>query len=128
MKILPDTCSFLWLVTENKKRLTNKTINAFLDEENEIYFSIVSGWEISIKSSIGKLVVSLPVHEFSQEQIVENGLSVLPIGLSHVTKVADLPFHHKDPFDRLLIAQAITEDMSIISSDPVFHHYGVKII
>ena len=128
MKILLDTCSFLWLVTEDKKRLNSKAIDAFLDEGNEIYFSIVSAWEISIKSSIGKLILSLPVHEFLQKQIVVNELSVLPIGLSHVTKVADLPFHHKDPFDRLLIAQAITEDMLIISSDPVFHLYSVKIV
>jgi len=128
MKMLLDTCSFLWLVTEDKKLLNSKTIDAFLDKGNEIYFSIVSAWEISIKSSIGKLILSLPVHEFLQKQIVVNELSVLPIGLRHVTKVADLPFHHKDPFDRLLIAQAITEDMSIISSDPVFHHYSVKIV
>ena len=120
MKILSYTCSILWLVTEDKKRLSSKAIDAFLDEDNEIYFSVVSAREISIKSSIGKLDLSLPVHDFLKKQIVVNELSVLPIGLSHVTKVADLPFHPKVPFDRLPIAQVITEDMPIISRDPVF--------
>jgi len=120
MKILLDPCSLLWLLTEDKKRLGSKAIDAFLDEDTEIYFSVVSAREISNKSSIGKLDLSLPVHDFLKKQIVVNELSVLPIGLSHVTKIADLPFHHKVPFDRLPIAQVITEDMPIISRDPVF--------
>jgi len=120
MKILLDPCSLLWLVTADKKRLSSKAIDSFLDEDNEIYFSVVPAREISIKSSIGKLDLSLPVHDFLKKQIVVNELSVLPIGLSHITKVADLPFHHKVPFGRLPIAQVITEDMPIISRDLVF--------
>lgn len=126
MKILLDTCSFLWMVTENNEKLSDRAIDAFLDEKNEIYFSIVSAWEISIKSSIGKLELTLPVRDFLTEQIEINELSLLPIELNHVVKVAELPFHHKDPFDRLLIAQSIVEDILLISSDSAFDRYDVK--
>jgi len=126
MKILLDTCSFLWLVAENNEKLSDGAIDVFLNEKNEIYFSIVSAWEISIKSSIGKLELTLPVRDFLTEQIELNELSLLPIELNHVAKVAELPFHHKDPFDRLLIAQAIVEDILLLSPDSAFDCYDVK--
>jgi PIN domain nuclease of toxin-antitoxin system len=128
MKALLDTCTFLWLTTEDCDRLSRKSIDTFLDEDNEIYFSLVSAWEISIKVSIGKLYLTIPVREFLSRQIELNGLIVLPITLEHVTKVSELPFHHKDPFDRLLIAQSMIEDIPILSSDSVFEQYGIRMI
>jgi len=129
MKALLDTCTFLWLTTEDCDRLSRKTIDTFPDEDNEIYFSLVSAaWEISIKVSIGKLYLTIPVREFLSRQIELNGLIVLPITLEHVIKVSELPFHHKDPFDRLLIAQSMVEYIPILSSDSVFEQYGIRMI
>jgi PIN domain nuclease of toxin-antitoxin system len=128
MKILLDTCAFLWLVTNDTGHLTETATDTFLDEDNEICFSIVSAWEISIKVSVGKLDVPLPVHHFLTEQIGLNELSVLSVKFSHVTKVSELPFHHKDPFDRLLIAQAMIENLPILTGDPVFKRYNIKTI
>jgi PIN domain nuclease of toxin-antitoxin system len=126
MKVLLDTCAFLWLVTNDSEHLTETAKNTFLNEENEIFFSLVSAWEISIKASIGKLNVPLPVHNFLTLQIELNQLSVLPLKLSHVTKIYELPFRHKDPFDRLLIAQAIIEELPILTGDSVFDSYNVR--
>ncbi len=128
MKVLLDTCAFLWLVTNDTGHLTETATGTFLDGDNEIFFSIVSAWEISIKAGIGKLDVPLPVHNFLTEQIRLNELSVLPVELSHVTKVSELPFHHKDPFDRLLIAQAMIEGIPILTGDSLFDAYKVRTI
>lgn len=125
MKLLLDTCSFLWLVTENSQKITPKAETLFLDGRNRVLFSAVSAWEISIKWSIGKLELTSPVHEFLTKQILLNKLTILPIHLEHAIKVAELPFHHKDPFDRLLIAQSIIEEIPLLSADPTFDLYGV---
>lgn len=128
MKVLLDTCTFLWLTTEDCSQLSQKSIDTFLDENNEIYFSIVSAWEISIKVSIGKLDLAMPVRDFLIRQIELNGLIVLPITLEHVAKVSELPFHHKDPFDRLLIAQSMVESILIMSADSIFEQYDITVI
>jgi PIN domain nuclease of toxin-antitoxin system len=126
--ILLDTCTFLWLITEVTDRLNLIASDTFLHKNNQIYFSLVSAWEISIKKSTGKLVLSAPVYEFISEQIESNRLIVLPIELDHIAKVSELPFYHKDPFDHLIIAQAITEDIAILTSDSLFNSYGVRTI
>ena len=81
---------------------------------------------MSIKVSLGKLVMPTPVDRFLQEQLEVNGFSLLPISLEHAAAVADLPFHHRDPFERLLAVQARRDDLAVVSSDPVFRRYGVK--
>ncbi len=123
-----DTCSFLWLVTANTDKLCENAISVFTSEENIIYFSVVSAWEISIKASIGKLDIALPVEKFLINQIELNDLNIVSIGLKHVTKVSDFALHHKDPFDRLLIAQAMIEGMTILTADNIFKKYGVETI
>ncbi|MDM8555829.1 type II toxin-antitoxin system VapC family toxin [Desulfococcaceae bacterium HSG7] len=128
MRVLLDTCAFLWLITEDKDRLSLIASDTFLHKNNQIYFSLVSAWEISIKKSTGKLVLSDPVYEFISEQIESNQLILLPIELDHIAKVSELPFYHKDPFDRLIIAQAITEDIAVLTSDSLFNNYGVRTI
>ncbi len=128
MRVLLDTCAFLWLITENTDQLSLIASDTFLHKYNQIYFSLVSAWEISIKKSTGKLVLSDPVYEFISEQIESNQLIVLPIELDHIAKVSELPFYHKDPFDRLIIAQALTEDIAIMTSDSLFKSYGVRTI
>ncbi len=127
MKILLDTHAFLWLVMDDPM-LSDTAKKLFLDAENEILLSAVTGFEISVKFSIGKLELSEPPDKFIQNRVVKNDLNVLPITLPHTLKLADLPFHHRDPFDRLLIAQAIIENVPILTRDPLFSEYDCQVI
>ncbi len=128
MKALLDTCTFLWLVTNDRRKLRQETIDFFLTDGNTVCLSLVSAWEIAIKRSINKLDLEQPVNEFLTEQIKANQLRLMSIELPHVAKVAELPFHHKDPFDRMLIAQSLVENIPILTSDSQFEAYGVRII
>lgn len=123
MSLLLDTQAFLWWVTDDPK-LSRKARRAIADQQ--CLLSTVSCWEMSIKVSLGKLDMPRPVDRFLQEQLEVNGFSLLPVSLEHAAVVADLPFHHRDPFDRLLAAQALREELAIVSSDPIFKRYGVK--
>jgi PIN domain nuclease of toxin-antitoxin system len=120
---LLDTHTFLWFVMGNP-RITPK-IRAQI-EDNENFVSIVSVWEIAIKYGIGKLNLELPFDDFIDRQIVPNGIQLLDIKLEHLKVVAALPLHHRDPFDRLLIAQSIVEEIVLISADSVFSLYPVQ--
>jgi PIN domain nuclease of toxin-antitoxin system len=124
MRILIDTHTFLWFVTEDSK-LSDRAFQTIEDEASDIILSISSLWEIAIKFSIGKLKLKLPFQEFMDEQIQINEFQLLTIQPTHLNIVAGLPLHHRDPFDRILIAQAITENVAIISADKVFDAYGV---
>lgn len=95
-------------------------------EDNENFVSIVSIWEIAIKYGIGKLNLEVPFDDFIDRQIIPNGIQLLDLKLEHLKLVSALPLHHRDPFDRLLIAQAIIEDILIISADRVFSLYPVQ--
>jgi PIN domain nuclease of toxin-antitoxin system len=125
MKVLLDTQAFLWLCTDDHS-LTSKAKKIFLDKDNELLLSLVSVWEMAIKTSIGKLKIQQPFEKFIINQLQENSIDQLPISFRHIVKVRSLDFHHRDPFDRLLIAQALEEGFSILSSDTAFDHYGVK--
>jgi PIN domain nuclease of toxin-antitoxin system len=98
---------------------------AIASERNECFVSIASCWEMAIKVSLGKLRIEGALDRFLPEQLAANGFQSLAIELRHVAKVVSLPFHHRDPFDRLLAAQAIEEKCPIVSADPVFRKYGV---
>jgi len=124
MKLLLDTHAFLWFVTGDR-RLSRRARRAI--ESEEPFLSAASVWEIAIKVSLGRLVLPAPVDEYIDEKRAE-GFSVLSIDWPHAAAVAKLPFLHRDPFDRLLAAQALTERLSLVSSDPVFREYGVKVI
>lgn len=123
MTLLVDTQAFLWWVTDDR-RLSKRARTAIA--ATPCVVSIASCWEMAIKVSIGKLTVPTPVDRFVQEQLEINGFSLLPISLEAAAAVADLPFHHRDPFDRLLAAQARRERIAIVSADPVFKKYGVR--
>ena len=94
--------------------------------EVERLFSIASIWEIAIKTSLGKLSFDKPLEQFLPEQIAANDARLLDISLSHALRVANLPFHHRDPFDRMIIAQSLTENVPILSDDKAFDAYGIK--
>jgi len=123
MTLLLDTQAFLWWVTDDR-RLSKRARTAIA--ATPCVVSIASCWEMAIKTSIGKLTVPLPVSRFMQEQLEINGFSLLPIALEAAAAVADLPFHHRDPFDRLLVAQAQQHGVAIVSADPVFTKYRVR--
>src|SRR5688572_17169522 len=124
MKYLLDTHTFLWFINAGKA-LTVSVQSLIEDPNNEIFLSIASIWEMAIKVSLGKLTTPQPFTEFVVKQMQENNITVMNISPEHAGLVATLPFHHRDPFDRLIIAQALTEEIPIISIDAVFDAYGV---
>lgn len=126
MTYLLDTNALLWAM-ENKDLLTEKAREAIIDGENDVYVSIASLWEISIKLSINKLDLTKTLDEIIQE-MDRQGMFVLPISLSAIRKVRNMPFHHRDPFDRLIIAQAQADDFTVITKDETFEKYKVKLL
>lgn len=124
MRLLLDTHTFLWFI-EDSPQLSQRG-KTLLEADNDLLLSIASLWEISIKMSVGKLTVRMPIETLLTEQITRNDIDVLPITVPHLTTVATLPLHHRDPFDRLLIAQAMVERTPIVSADPAFDAYLVQ--
>jgi PIN domain nuclease of toxin-antitoxin system len=127
MKYLLDTCTFIWFVS-NSPELNITAKNIIEDENSEILLSIISIWEMSIKNSIGKLEFTKPFEEFIKGQVKLNEIEILELSKEHIFKVNTLPFHHKDPFDRLIIAQSMVENVPIISADPEFVKYPITLI
>jgi PIN domain nuclease of toxin-antitoxin system len=126
-RLLLDTHVFLWWISDSSN-LTAAARLAIADADNVCYLSMASCWEMAIKSSLGKLKLARPVERFVSEQLGANNFTLLNIELRHTAKVEKLPFHHRDPFDRLLIAQAITEKLIIVAADSAFSDYGVKLL
>ena len=127
MRILLDTHAFLWLVMDDSK-LSDRARSIFLDADNELLISAVIGFEIAIKYTLGKLELAEPPRDFIENRIRNNALTQLPISLSHTYRLSHLPLHHRDPFDRLLISQALEEDIPLLSADSAFRLYDVEII
>jgi PIN domain nuclease of toxin-antitoxin system len=125
MKILLDTCAFIWIVTDDAK-LSEKAKEIFLNSENEIFLSAVTGLEITVKYSLGKLRLTEPPAEFVMNRIQANGLTELPISMKHTLALQNLPLHHKDPFDRLLIAQSMVNQIPLLSADQQLSAYGIE--
>ena len=125
MRVLVDTQVFLWWV-EGTRVLPARARAALADPDNECLISLASAWELAIKAGLGKLKLSLPVKRFVVENVAANGFRMLDIGIAHVGRVETLALHHGDPFDRLLIAQALEENLTIVTADPVFRKYGVR--
>lgn len=121
MKYLIDTHMFIWFV-ENSPKLSSSIKNLIEDENSEIFISIASLWEVSIKTSINKLQLNRKYEEIS-DVLSDNLIEILPIYFSHTVENNHLPFHHRDPFDRIIIAQAIVEEIDFISADAVFDDY-----
>lgn len=125
MTILLDTHAFLWFVGADA-RLSRKAVSTMKDEANAIVMSVASVWEMAIKAGLGKLRLPQAVETFVPEQMQLNGIGQLAIEVRHAARVQGLPPHHADPFDRLLVAQALTEGLPILSADPAFDAYGVQ--
>ena len=125
MRLLLDTHAFLWWVGANRE-LSRRARAAIGSGRNECFVSVASGWEIGIKVSLGALKVEGALDRFLPEQLAANSFQPLPVELRHCARLAALPFHHRDPFDRMLVAQALEEEFAVVTADPVFAKYGVK--
>ncbi|MSS73629.1 MAG: type II toxin-antitoxin system VapC family toxin [Candidatus Latescibacteria bacterium] len=127
MKLLLDTHTFIWWDSE-PAQLSSAALSACQDRTNTLILSVVSVWEMQIKSQLGKLRLSLPLSEIIRGQQQANHIEILPVTLDHVLMLQNLPPHHGDPFGRLLIAQANVEGASLISGDTSFADYPVKLL
>jgi PIN domain nuclease of toxin-antitoxin system len=125
VNILLDTHSFIWFVEDNPS-LSSHARMLIAEPTNDVFLSIASVWEMAIKVSLGKLDLTQPFDLFIPNQLLLNDITLLDITISHTLRVATLPFHHRDPFDRLLIAQSLVEVMPIIGIDSVFDAYGAN--
>ena len=126
MKLLLDTHTFIWWDSD-PLRLTPHVLEICQDTENLLLLSVASVWEMQIKLHLGKLELALPLPELVKGQQQINKIEILTVKLEHVLALDKLPPHHKDPFDRLLIAQAHIEEAVLVSKDPVFTKYPVKV-
>jgi PIN domain nuclease of toxin-antitoxin system len=124
MRLLLDAHTFLWFVWDDLQLGTNARA-LIVDPSNQKLISAVTYWEIAIKVSIGKLDLGEPYRAFMPREINRNNFDMLPVSVDHAAVVSSLPFHHRDPFDRLLIAQAIVEQIPIVSGDPAFDAYPI---
>lgn len=127
MKLLIDTYIFLWWCTDSSK-LSNKARELISHKNTEVYLSLGSAWEMAIKTSLKKLTITqgnfatfLPTH------LEKNNIKLLPISFSHIIQVSALPFIHNDPFDRLLVAQCLVEDIPLLTEDKIIPKYSIKL-
>ncbi|MEJ5251423.1 MAG: type II toxin-antitoxin system VapC family toxin [Chthonomonadetes bacterium] len=125
MTILLDTHTFLWFVAGDE-RLPVAARKAIETPENRVLLSVASLWEMAIKISLGRLMLAQPFDIFVRTQLEINNIELLDIKVSHLSELLQLPFHHRDPFDRLLVAQARVEKVMVASRDTVLDAYGVQ--
>jgi PIN domain nuclease of toxin-antitoxin system len=125
MKLLIDTHVLLWLAGDAES-LSKKVTSLILDDQSSLFLSFASIWEIQIKSQLGKLNLNRLLPDLIEQQCEVNEIQLLEIKLEHIYGLKDLPNHHRDPFDRLLVAQSRVEEMPIVSIDNVLDAYGVK--
>ena len=127
MKILLDTQCWLWWIAAPEK-LTQEIRLRIADRRNMIYLSAASAWEIAIKYGMGKLSLPEPPWQFVPKRLARDSITAIPIEILHALRVADLPQHHKDPFDRLIISQSIQERIPVVTADEQFKCYDVEIM
>jgi PIN domain nuclease of toxin-antitoxin system len=127
VRLLLDTHAFLWFI-QGSQNLSETARNLIEDQENQKLLSIASLWEMSIKVSIGKLDLGMTIAELLSREVDGNGFELLAIHANHLDELTKLVFHHKDPFDRLMIAQALAERMPVITRDEAFGRYPVLLL
>jgi PIN domain nuclease of toxin-antitoxin system len=129
VRLLLDTHAFLWWITDDP-RLSEEARRRIADPQDEVLLSAVSAWELAIKAGLGRLALptGADLEDVVRRQVEVNRLEVLPVQLSHALRVGRLPPHHRDPFDRLLVAQALVEGVPLVSADPALAPYPVEIL
>ncbi|HEY9813305.1 MAG TPA: type II toxin-antitoxin system VapC family toxin [Candidatus Sericytochromatia bacterium] len=127
MRLLLDTHTFLWFIA-GSLNLSDTARNLIQEQENQKFLSIAGLWEMSIKASIGKLEVGMTLTELVKREVYGNAIDLLEIRPEHLDELAKLPFHHKDPFDRLMISQSLVENIPIVSRDSAYRSYPVHLL
>lgn len=127
MKLLLDTHSFLWYITNNPK-LPRYAFDAIRDKSNEAHLSVVSVWEVLVKYQIGKLALPAPANEYINDSRAAHRIADLPLDVHAVSRLLSLPSHHREPFDRMLICQALHHELVIVTSDELFRRYPVAVL
>ncbi len=127
MKYLLDTHTFLWWITDDPS-LSGNAREIISDGKNELYLSSASGWEIAIKAGLGRLRLNDDPEIFIPDQLRENSILALPVLLNHGLHVYRLPLFHRDPFDRMLVAQGQMEKMGIVTDDPLIKKYDIETV
>jgi PIN domain nuclease of toxin-antitoxin system len=125
MKCLLDTCTFLWIISGSNE-LSPRARALFVDSANDVLLSAVSVWELSVKHALGKLPLPVPIERFLVEQRERHGIVTLPLDEQAVLHLHKLPALHRDPFDRMLICQAIEHDCLLLTPDPLIAQYPVR--
>lgn len=125
MRLLLDSHALVWAVDDPGK-LGSAASFACNDPSHVLEVSMATVWELSIKHALGKLLFTVPFRRWIEEAVSALSIVPLPIRLEHIHRQTELPWHHRDPFDRLLVAQALVEDVPIVSADPIFDAYGVR--
>jgi PIN domain nuclease of toxin-antitoxin system len=127
VRLLVDTNAWLWMIAD-PQRLGPTAQELVEDRRNELFLSAVSSWEMVIKQAIGRLDLPAPPETLIPQQMRRSGVKGLPVEHAHALRVGALPLHHRDPFDRLLVAQAQIESLAILTADPVFGRYAVEVV
>jgi PIN domain nuclease of toxin-antitoxin system len=127
MKLLLDTNVFIWL-NDAPHRVKEQVMTIVANPDNDLFLSLTSIWEMQIKIQLRKLQLSDALPEILRTQQIDNNLQILTINIDHIWSLENLPYHHRDPFDRLLIAQAQTDGMTLVSADGVFDLYDVNLL
>ena len=127
MNVLVDTHVWIWSLA-SPDRLSPESRGLLSSSRNVVYLSAASAWELAIKAALGKIELPEPVETYVPTRMARQGITALPITHAHALRVSTLPQHHRDPFDRLLIAQALVERLPILTADAAFDRYGVEVI
>ena len=127
MNVLVDTHAWIWSLA-SPERLSAEARAVLSSRRNVVFLSAASAWELAIKAALGKIELPEPVETFVISRMARQGITPLPVTHVHALRVSSLPPHHRDPFDRLLIAQAIVEKLPILTADVAFSRYGIELI
>ena len=125
MQILLDTCSWLWWLSDIDK-LSKKQLDAIVNRNNQLFLSVATIWELSIKVHSKKLTIPKSLNKLIEKECPADNISLLDIKPIHAIEAGRLPLHHKDPFDRMIIAQSILENLTILTSDSIFQEYDIS--
>lgn len=125
MRVIADTHSFLWFIAGDA-RLSARARDVLSEPRNDVAVSIASLWEIAIKVRVGKLRLERPFGELVPQQLARNAIRVLPIEIEHLVRISTLPMHHRDPFDRVVVAQSLEEHLPLVSTDDALDAYGIQ--
>ena len=127
MRLLLDTCCWLWWLSDTQK-LSEQQLDALISRQNQLFLSVATLWELSIKVNTGKLTIPQPLDKLVAQECPQDNIKIIDIKPIYAIDAGSLPLHHKDPFDRMIITQATIENLTVVTSDTVFQKYDLAIL